>query len=102
MSSNLSESSSGDDNIQCFDRNDDVIRSCPSIGSTSMLSNESVSTPSIKGTEELRAVHELGDMGFSMNAVLEAIKEVKSTDTPTLLNHILFLGMLPNHLYPNY
>ena len=96
MSSNLAECSSEDSSIQFSDRNDDVICSGPSIGSTSMLSNESVSPPSIKGTEKLRAVHELRDMGFSMNVVLEAIKEVKSTDTPTLLNHILFLGMLSN------
>ena len=93
MSSNLSEFSSGDDTIQCSNRNDDVISSCPSIESSRSISHGSGTPPSIKGTDELKAVHELGDMGFSMDTVLEAIEEVKSTDVSILLNHILFLGM---------
>ena len=93
MSSKLSEFSSGDDTIQCSDGNDDVISSCPSIESSRIISRGSGSLPSIKGTDELKAVHELGDMGFSMDTVLEAIEEVKSTDVSILLNHILFLGM---------
>ena len=92
MASNLSECSSGDDTIQCSDRNDDVICSSPSIGSSNIISSESSSPPSIKGTDELKAVHKLEDMGFSMDVVLKAIEEIKSTDIPILLNHILFLG----------
>ena len=30
---------------------------------------------------ELKAIHELGEMGYSMEAVMEAMDEVKSTDT---------------------
>ena len=92
MSSNLSEFSSGDDTIQCSNRNDDVISSCPSIESSRSISHGSGTPPSIKGTDELKAVHKLEDMGFSMDVVLKAIEEIKSTDIPILLNHILFLG----------
>ena len=42
---------------------------------------------------ELKAIHELGEMGYSMEAVMEAMDEVKSTDTQTLANHILFKGI---------
>ena len=45
-------------------------------------------------TDELNAIHELGKMGFSMEVVLQAIDEVKSTDAQTLLDHILFKGIL--------
>ena len=102
MSSNLSECSSGDDTIQCPERNDDVICVCPSTGSSSMISIEPGSPPSIKRTDELKAFHKLRDMGFSMETILKAIEDVKSTDIPILLNHILFQGNFWNLSYDNY
>ena len=51
------------------------------------------SLPSITKSGELKAVHDLGDMGFSMEVVLEAIDEVKTSDNQTLLNHILSKGI---------
>ena len=96
MSSNLYGSSFGDTGSQCSDRNDDVISLVPSIGSSCFIPSESGSLPSINGTSELKAVHAIEDMGYSMEVILEAINEVKSTDIPTPLNHILSLGRFSN------
>ena len=95
MNSNLSEYSVGDTDSQCSDRNNGVISLVPSLGNSCFIS-ESSSPPSINGTDELKAVHLLEDMGYTMEVALKAINVVKSTDIPTLLNHILTLGRFSN------
>ena len=44
-------------------------------------SDESGSPIPDENALELKAIHELGEMGYSMEAVMEAMDEVKSTDT---------------------
>ena len=90
MSSDVSESSFEGSDVQETDVDDEEKHY--------NFNDESGSPISVTETDVFRTIHDFGDMGFNMDVVLDAIIEVKTLDKQTVLNNILFKGILSNPL----
>ena len=58
-----------------------------------ILDDASGSSCSESKTDELKAVHELGKMGISLELIVQAIDEIKINDAEALLAHIRSKGV---------
>ena len=83
-SSNSSEGSDlGNDTDNLIIDNQDI----------NFVSSDESDSPELEPiTDDLKVIHELGVMGFSMETVLKAIDTVKSTDVQTVIDQILSTG----------